>query len=582
MTANLARRILCLCLVAVVPLASGRDSRAADQARVDQAIASGARYLQGQLPQYSSGAEYSLIGLALLKARTPPDSPELTAIVSAIRAKLDGDKYVPAHHHIYEAGSDAMFLADLGGEKYQAELKAISRYIISERYPTGAWDYPANSGHARGTQGDTSVTQYACLGLWAAERAGVAIDPNIWNDVLSWALTAQNADGGFAYIPGNNGGVFQGASDPNMSFAGMSIMLIAVRHLYPNSEEALYRGQGLRDVAAGQTQPAENLVGGVLERVDLTKAPSNDVMPDPKVNRVSLERIRPAVQRCRSWLESRFIPFNNTQTLFPFYYLYTVERVAALANVTKFGSSDWYDACSGATLAMQARDGSFVSGQYASSAVNTSFVLLFLSKSTAKTIGRVPESPVGGGLLTGGKGAPTEVVAARKEPTPLDELLKSLQNPGSLNLEEAQTELIEQVQLGDRAELVGKKDQLVKLIQHPHGEVRRTAAWALGRTNDLSLARYLVDALEDKDLGVMIEAHAGLCWLSRRFDGFGLPANPLDELPESASDAEKQTAIRGWRAKARRDWGSWYLRVRPYAERGDEFEARLRERIGTP
>ena len=57
---------------------------------------------------------------------------------------------------------------------------------------------------------------------------------------------------------------------------------------------------------------------------------------------------------------------------------------------------------------------------------------------------------------------------------------------------------------------------------------------------------------------------------------------PLDELPESASDAEKQTAIRGWRAKARRDWGSWYLRVRPYAERGDEFEARLRERIGTP
>ena len=78
----------------------------------------------------------------------------------------------------------------------------------------------------------------------------------------------------------------------------------------------------------------------------------------------------------------------------------------------------------------------------------------------------------------------------------------------------------------------------------------------------------------------MMEAHAGLCWISRRFDGFGLPVNPLDDLPEGASDEEQHTAIDGWRTRARRDWGNWYLRVRPYADRGDEFEARLRERLG--
>ncbi|MEZ6067192.1 MAG: HEAT repeat domain-containing protein [Planctomycetaceae bacterium] len=182
--------------------------------------------------------------------------------------------------------------------------------------------------------------------------------------------------------------------------------------------------------------------------------------------------------------------------------------------------------------------------------------------------------------MTGGKGEPGAVVAAKREPTPLDELLKTLQNPGALNLEEAQADLVEQVQFGDRSELIGQKDLLVRLVKHPHGDVRRAATFALGRTNDLSLARLLIEALEDKDLGVAMEAHAALSWLSRRFDGFGIPINPLDEVPDGAADNEKQSIIEGWRDRARREWGTWYLKVRPYSERGDEFEATLRQRLG--
>ena len=47
------------------------------------------------------------------------------------------------------------------------------------------------------------------------------------------------------------------------------------------------------------------------------------------------------------------------------------------------------------------------------------------------------------------------------------------------------------------------------LIQHQNAEIRRTAAWALGRTNDLSLARYLVNALEDPDVDVNVEVRGG-------------------------------------------------------------------------
>lgn len=574
-----------VCALVVAPwLGGSTPARAADQAAINAAIDKGVGFLRSKLGELADDAGLSTVALAMLKSKVPPDSPELRSVVEKIRTKIEGGVYKPAHHHVYEASSDATFLADLGGEDYEAELKAIRDYIISVRFPTGGWDYPAGSGHARGTQGDTSVTQYACLGLWAATRAGVEVPDDLWNGVLGWALANQNPDGGFAYVPGQpQQGIFQAGSDPNMTFAGMSVLLIAVRHLYPELADTIY---GREAVNAAENRPQPNApdegpLGGVLQRIDLTKVDEPAApRPTPASPRIGLDRVRGGINRGRAWIEARYRPTNETRTLFPHYYFYTVERVGALANQRRFGTLDWYDASSAAILQSQNPDGSFgAKTMYSSEAVNTAFVLLFLSKSTTKTIGRTPEPPVGGGLLTGGQGEPTEVVAAKKDPTPLDQLLASLQNPGSVDLLAAQSDLIEQIQLGDREDLIGQKEMLVKLIQHPHGEVRRTAAWALGRTNDLRLARYLIDALEDPDLGVMIEAHASLAWLSRRFDGFGLPANPLDPLDANASEQERQTAIRGWRVRARREWGNWYLRVRPYSDRGDEFEAQLRQRL---
>jgi len=554
---------------------------AADAVRINQAIDRGAAFLRSKIGDASKTPEGALIALALLKSRTAPDSPEMQAMAAEIRSKIANGTYTPKGYHVYEAGADATVLADLGGEEYLPELQAIANYLISVRFSTGGWDYPENSHHYRKTTGDTSVTQYACLGLWAAARAGVEIPTDVWNGAVNWTLSTQMPDGGFSYCPGTALGAFGGASDLNMTFAGLSVLLIAGRNLHPPQGDFLYNRRG------PETGPEVPVVAadpelGVLQRVDIGKVEDPAAPPvaaAPRANPVGLDRIRSGIARGRGWIETRYRPLNDTGSHHPAYYFYTVERVGALANIKTIGNLDWYDASSAAALSTQQPDGSFTGGQHNSSAANTSFVLLFLAKSTAKTIGRTPEPPVGGGLLTGGKGEPTEVVAQKKEPTPLDQLLASLQNPGSLDLGAAQSELVEQIQLGDKSQLVGQKEQLVKLIAHPHGEVRRTAAWALGRTNDLRLARHLVDALEDPDVGVMMEAHAGLSWLSRRFDGFGLPANPLDGLAESASEEERQTAIRGWRVRARREWGQWYLRVRPYSDRGDEFEAQLRQRL---
>lgn len=558
---------------------------AADRATIDRVIRSGAAFLQTDLQSIGERSELGLVGLALLKANTPHDALEFQKIAEVIQAKVKNGVYKPAAHHIYEAGTDAGFLADFDGEKYRSELEAISNYIISTQLANGGFDYPKDSGHFRGTEGDTSVTQYACLALWAAQRAGVDVPREPWEKVLGWLISSQNADGGFSYVPGTGQGLFGGASDLSMTFAGLGGILIATHNLHEEAAKTIYSGRvESNDDPMPQTQSDDPLV-----KIDLSTIPVPDAAPsnnDPAktarpVPSIPLSRIKPSLERGKAWINARYRPYNDTGTATPYYYFYAVERFGSLADVKLFGTHDWFDLSSSALAQRQQPNGSFPSNQYTSPAIDTSFAVLFLTRSTGKILNRVSADPThGGGLLTGGKGEPTAVVAAKKEPTPLDQLLKSLQNPGSLDLEAAQTSLLDQIQLGDRTELVGQKDLLVDLIKHPHGEVRRTAAWALGRTNDLHLARHLIDALEDADVGVMMEAHAGLCWLARRFDGYGLAANPLDSVGETASEQERATAIHGWRVRARREWGNWYLRVRPYADRGDEFEAQLKQRMG--
>ena len=48
----------------------------------------------------------------------------------------------------------------------------IAAYLISRQNGNGSWDYSDRN------QGDTSISQYAVLGLWEAENAGVDVPPS--------------------------------------------------------------------------------------------------------------------------------------------------------------------------------------------------------------------------------------------------------------------------------------------------------------------------------------------------------------------------------------------------------------------
>lgn len=574
------RRARCLLTFgACLALAGGSTVRAADAVSIQKAIEKGAVWLQQNFNSISSSGENGLATLAIVKANVPTNSPAITGGVQRIVEKCKTGEYVPPTNHIYEAGVDINVLADVDSQQYLPQIQMIADYLLAQQLPNGGWDYPTGrQGH-----GDTSVTQYALLGLWAASRAGVEIPPTAWDQALAWHIASQNQDGGFPYVPGTQDGYDHGGSSLNLTLACLGSMLIAARHNYPGRADSLAQLLDLKEDRAAARQ--QNRFG-VLEAVDLSKTPEAiAASAGPARPTADITRVKQAVQRAYGWCVPRAGP---TSAFYPHYYYYTLERAGSLADVKQFGRFDWYETCADDLLSKQKPDGSWTITTHAYQDV--SFVVLFLSRSTGKLLRRtIAPDPVGGGLLAGGRGLPDSLKpgaaaaasgAAAKNATPLDQLLAALENPGAVDIDDVQEAIVEQVQIGDRRALIGQKDALVRYVQHPNAEVRRTAVWALGRTDDLRLARHLLQSLGDSDLGVLVEARNALCWLSRKPRGLGETDGPYDGLPEDASAEQKQAALAKWHADLVQLWGKWYLDNRPYADRGDEFEAELRQKIG--
>ena len=167
-------------------------------------------------------------------------------------------------------------------------------------------------------------------------------------------------------------------------------------------------------------------------------------------------------------------------------------------------------------------------------------------------------------------------VRIRKNLGEFDELLAELLKPRSLNVAATTNAIIEKVQLGDREGLVGNKALLLKLVKDSRPDVRRIALWALARTADLGDASLFMKSLDDPNIDVVVEGHNALCFLSRNLQGFGLPASPLEGVPEEATEPQRQAAVKKWRADVRKEWKAWYLKVRPYEERNDIEDVRRR------
>jgi hypothetical protein len=506
---------------------------------------------------HETGGDYGrglLMALTLVKAGESPESSVVKPIVDSVRTRVKEGVYVPAnaHYGVYESAVAAMLMGSADLVAYRTEIEAISRFLIREQHATGGWDYPE-----RKEKGDTSVSQYGVLGLWEAARAGIEVPRGVWQRAAAWHLRTQRLDGGFHYHPDEGGEVRH-----TMTAAGTGSLLVCRRHLFPDQKDVPVSEPD--PVAATPSRRKRRF--GVLEQgpVEPPAAPvatsGRAALPAPNVPLASLNT---GIDRGLNWLQQNFrtrfdggIPLEWAN-----YFYYGMERLGALSGKTHLGEHDWYEEIAETLGQTQSPDGHWVSGS--SGLVGTSFAVLFLIKSTAKLVTPIQRKPTfGAGVLVGGRGLPDDLstarlgaggVEARKTKTPVEELLAQLENPAVLDVESGQTELVEQVSTEQIRALVGQKERLLKLARDRRPEVRRTAFWALGRSNDLTVAPVLIEGLLDSEAECVVEARNALQFLGRR---------PVAEPPtDEPTEAQKQAAHKAWR--------TWYLSVRPYAERDD-------------
>lgn len=589
-------RYAAIALLSVVVAAPCRAAHPDDPA-IKAAIEKGVAFLRAKATTQFGGYN-ALCIYAMMKAKVKPSDPAIVTVLAKIvqKAKNSGD-YKPPEHHVYEAGVDLMALEAADGEKYKELIASIVKYLLAEQLPNGSWDYPAKNN-----DGDTSITQYAVLGLWAARRAGVEVPTDAWNRAAQWYVKTQlkgKGGGAFSYHPAAQvAGDLDRNPSHSMTAAGAGSLMVAKLFLHPNS-----KGLGAPpkpktpEVQAVQAGRAKF---GLLQSIDFEKLEDNkkkvqaepkSKKPEPAGARVAVGNIDGSVKGGAAWLSRNYtvVEVKGLQK-WPLYYLYALERLCALAEIDKLGDRDWYADGAAYLVGAQKSDGSWMGqgaaiGAKTGSPEGTAFSVLFLTKSTARLLNKrlgAPES-LGAGMQAGGRGLSGDLslveekngrIEQKKVVLPIDKLLAELENPKTLNVNDAQKALVEAVQIGDREKLIGQKERLKVLARHRDGEIRRTAFWALGRCEDLSVVPLLLEGLAEDDVGVMMEARNALCTLVRKPRGIfvrgrPLPSNPSDNIPDTATDDQKKRAIALWQQQVRSNWRAWHFRYRRYRERDD-------------
>ncbi len=193
---------------------------------VKQAIERAIGYFNDHLQQVTT-YEAGIVAYALIRAGESPESETVKSLLRRVAdEKFHSESYgKDCPHQFYEAGSDMMMFEAADPGHYRHQLGLIANFTIENQWPSGSWYYYGQTEHG----GDTSHTQYAVLGLWAASRAGVRVPRNVWNKVADWHLKNQLTNGGFAYHPGENKTPTHG-----MTANGVASLCITRMMLYPN------------------------------------------------------------------------------------------------------------------------------------------------------------------------------------------------------------------------------------------------------------------------------------------------------------------------------------------------------------
>jgi hypothetical protein len=525
------------CSLVVILTLAGADRAGAQQ---EPAVLTGVQYLAGHYDARPSG-ESAMIALALLKAEVPPTNQTIQACLSKVRARFTSSEYQPEMRDgrgTYEATACLLALSTHDAVQNRSLINMLASYLLARQNANGSWDYTGRKN------GDTSISQYAVLGLWDAENAGIDIPPSVWDRAAAWFLTVQDSAGGWNYHR-DEGSRY--SDTVAMTAAGVGSLLICQRQM------ARYR--------SGETRSGTSSLLNPLS----TEEPKAAFHPS-----TSNTQINHAVQKGTAWISANFAPGNtNTAGQSSNYMLYGVERIGALADRQTIGRLDWFEKGRSYLRSSQNPDGSWKQPPN-SDEMNTVWAILFLTKSTAKMIRRIEIKRLGAGTLLGGRNLPKDLtsmtvaggrVVSRPMNGAIEGMLAVLEDPRADQADAAVAGLEDRYHKEGAAALRPFKNRFRKMLTDRDPGVRQVAVWGLARIGDLDVIPSLIDALVDADDEVVKAAKLGLQLLSRKIDGLG------PELP--ASVEERRAAVGRWRA--------WYTMIRPLDLEGRDEEVNDRK-----
>lgn len=530
--ARQALSALALVCVASVLLPRVYAELTPESPEVKKAVEKALKYLGSAKEQRLGGM--AVMGLAAYKATSDHQHPVVQSQLDEVLQHVNGDG-VLKQQDIYSLGIALIFLANIDPQSHTPQIKALIDELAARQKGHGGW------GYTHLPTGDTSMTQYAVLGLWEAARAGFDTPLAAWENVANWLLRTQDPSGGFGY-QGNDPGTFERTTQNEVRH---SLTAGGLSSLYLCGD---YLGLNLA------TGPTENL-SAALKPVGGAKRRKTGRLSD----KVDPQRIDEAQALGANWFNDHW-ELAPTTSQYLHYFMYSFERYESFREA--FGgqpeSRDWFDGIAQALLKSQSGTGSWASGSGAQ--VDTAFSVLFLVRSTKKTL--VDAGLLGGGSMVAGRGVPKTDGALRMRggdivASPLNapaaqllSLVEDASNPESVKAAEG---LYALATAADESVLNQHAVQLRKLAGADSPEARMAAVTALGRARNLDNVPTLIFALTDPDTQVVTAALESLRYISRQ--------RPGSTGTVIADETGRKVAIEYWK--------NWYLAIRPDASLTD-------------
>lgn len=476
------------------------------------------------------------------KVRQNPDHPVVqkgiqTALSLARVAMSNG---LPVKAEItYETSVAILLLVDVDPQKYATQIQGLANALMAVQKPHGGF------GYLNEQLGDTSQTQYVVLAMWTLDQANFNVPKIAMDRAIQWLLRTQDPSGQWGYKGKDSGRI--GNKVEQDSYRGHSLTTAG-------GGSVLIGGDffGLWRSSKELKPEVENLPPALKEQANL-----EEMKAKRESFKIPAEQLMTFVGASKNWLNNNPYQRPGGRSWF-YYYVYTLERYESFLEVA-VGKQEkepaWYNQMVEVLAGFQNPEGAWGAAandqSNASAEISTCFSVLFLIRSTKKAIG-----DIGQGVLAGGWKLPDDTSEIRVEGTQIKGTAAAAAVTDLLGMLEGEDpNSIEQNSVPENLKLAAdpeeRRKQISRLERLSRGSesymARRVATRLLGQSDDLKVVPTLIFALTDGDPIVRTYARDGLRFISRKFNGPGVP----------------QTATQLEARKIADIWRKWYNDLDP-------------------